>query len=141
ILLEEEIDRPAFLLLNEKKLKDYGFKVGSVVKLLDLIVKLNGEKQGSSIEKVEYCSDNNENNTYLPETASGLLRYYELWNCHYTKWPSLNEFSECLSDVKKNHIHNPFKNEKDFMKVVCRGSSRSATTCTTGGSDVYFLCP
>ncbi|CAI2196703.1 9948_t:CDS:2, partial [Funneliformis geosporum] len=139
ILLEEEIDRPAFLLLNEKKLKDYGFKVGSVVKLLDLIVKLNGEKQdespitgsqtiaqslhpnlklkGSSIEKVEYCSDNNENNTYLPETASGLLRYYELWNCHYTKWPSLNEFSECLSDVKKNHIHNPFKNEKDFMKV------------------------
>jgi len=47
ILLEEEIDGPAFLLLNEKKLKESGFKVGTVVKLADLIVKLNGEERGN----------------------------------------------------------------------------------------------
>ncbi|CAG8713628.1 2178_t:CDS:2, partial [Funneliformis caledonium] len=168
ILLEEEIDRPAFLLLNEKNLKESSFKVGTVVKPADLIVKLNGEERaslpqdespitgvvveplhksisteripdtlplllenqqtpyvksqtiaqslhpnlklkGSSIEKVEYPSDINENNTYLPETASGLLRYYKLWNCHYTKWSSLNEFSEHLSDVKKDCVHFSFK--------------------------------
>jgi hypothetical protein len=47
ILLKEEIDGPAFLLLNEKKLKDCGFKVGTVVKLANLIVKLNGEERGN----------------------------------------------------------------------------------------------
>ncbi|CAG8697976.1 8636_t:CDS:2, partial [Funneliformis mosseae] len=48
ILLEEEIDRPAFLLLNEKKLKESSFKVGTVIKLTDLIVKLNGEERDES---------------------------------------------------------------------------------------------
>ncbi|CAI2168131.1 7457_t:CDS:2, partial [Funneliformis geosporum] len=177
ILLEEEIDGSAFLLLNEKRLNDCGFKVGSVAKLADLILKLNGEERaslpqdelptagvvveplhksisterisdkltpllenqqtphvksqtiaqslhpdlklkGSSIEKVEYPNDINENNTHLPETASGLLRYYELWNCHYTKWPSLNEYSEHLSNVKKDRVHHSFKKEIEVLRKL-----------------------
>ncbi|CAI2196649.1 4303_t:CDS:2, partial [Funneliformis geosporum] len=74
--------------------------------------------KGSSIEKVEYPNDINENNTHLPETASGLLRYYELWNCHYTKWPSLNEYSEHLSNVKKDRVHHSFKKEIEVLRKL-----------------------
>ncbi|CAG8627093.1 7186_t:CDS:2 [Diversispora eburnea] len=51
------------------------------------------------------------NDTHLPENASQLLRYYELWNKPYDDWPSLREFSEYLRDVKKACVHNSFKME------------------------------
>ncbi|RHZ79669.1 hypothetical protein Glove_142g26 [Diversispora epigaea] len=44
-------------------------------------------------------SHESSNNLYLPDSASQKLRYYEIWNCHYSKWPSLNEFSNYLQEV------------------------------------------
>ncbi|CAG8596662.1 13362_t:CDS:2 [Ambispora leptoticha] len=56
-------------------------------------------------------SPSQKNDTHLPENASQLLRYYELWNKPYDDWPSLCEFSEYLRDVKKARIHHSFKME------------------------------
>ncbi|CAG8785216.1 2712_t:CDS:2, partial [Racocetra fulgida] len=57
-------------------------------------------------------------NAHLPETASDLLRYYELWNRHYTKWPSLNEFSDYLRDVPKDRVHHSFKMEVEVLRKL-----------------------
>ncbi|CAG8660466.1 16059_t:CDS:2 [Funneliformis mosseae] len=56
--------------------------------------------------------------TYLPENACQLLRYYELWNKPYDKWPSLHEFSEHLHDVKKDRAHDSFKKEIEVLKQL-----------------------
>ncbi|CAG8566636.1 12174_t:CDS:2 [Ambispora leptoticha] len=61
---------------------------------------------------------NNPVDTHLPETASGLLRYYELWNCHYTKWPGLNEYSDHLRDISKDRVHHSFKKEIEVLRTL-----------------------
>ncbi|PKC00953.1 hypothetical protein RhiirA5_504889 [Rhizophagus irregularis] len=57
-------------------------------------------------------------NIHLPENASQKLRYYELWNKHYSKWPSLNEFTNHLHNVSKDHAHSSFKREIAVLKKL-----------------------
>ncbi|GET58540.1 hypothetical protein GLOIN_2v1551395 [Rhizophagus irregularis DAOM 181602=DAOM 197198] len=57
-------------------------------------------------------------NIHLPENASQKLRYYELWNKHYSKWPSLNEFTNHLHNVSKGHAHSSFKREIAVLKKL-----------------------
>ncbi|CAG8726022.1 8616_t:CDS:2, partial [Funneliformis caledonium] len=56
--------------------------------------------------------------TYLPENASQLLRYYELWNKPYDKWLSLHEYLKHLHDVKKDLVHDSFKKEIEILKKL-----------------------
>lgn len=81
--------------------------------------------------------------TYLPENASQLLRYYGkickhiIYYCDISllmislsysyrtmeqalwyKWPSLHEYSEYLHDVKKDRVHGSFKIEIEILKKI-----------------------
>jgi len=55
---------------------------------------------------------------YLPENASKLLRYYELWNKPHDEWPSLHGYSKHLHDVKKERVHDSFKKEIKILKKL-----------------------
>ncbi|RHZ45446.1 hypothetical protein Glove_674g7 [Diversispora epigaea] len=67
---------------------------------------------------VNDSSKRNPNDTYLPENAFQLLRYYELWNKPYKNWPSLHEYSGYLHDVRKDRIHDSFKKEVEILKKL-----------------------
>ncbi|CAG8610749.1 3325_t:CDS:2 [Paraglomus occultum] len=85
----------------------------------DLVNTEHDLQIAKAIEKThDPISISEEVDAHLPEIASGLLRYYELWNCHYTKWPGLNEFSNHLRDVNKDRVHNSFKREINVLRKL-----------------------
>ncbi|CAG8618172.1 6022_t:CDS:2 [Funneliformis caledonium] len=59
---------------------------------------------------------------FLPETASQLLRYYDVWNRPHKEWPSLSEFSDHLYKVhnisKKDLVHSSFKIEIGILQKL-----------------------
>ncbi|CAG8529146.1 2784_t:CDS:2 [Ambispora leptoticha] len=85
----------------------------------DLVNAEHDLQIAKAIEKTHNpISISEEVDAHLPEIASELLRYYELWNCHYTKWPGLNEFSNHLRDVNKGRVHNSFKMEIKVLRKL-----------------------
>ncbi|RIA95704.1 hypothetical protein C1645_733828 [Glomus cerebriforme] len=59
---------------------------------------------------------------FLPETASQLLRYYDVWNRPHKEWPSINKFSDHLYEVhnisEKQLVHSSFKKEIGILQKL-----------------------
>ncbi|KAF0531630.1 hypothetical protein F8M41_011828 [Gigaspora margarita] len=139
IIRKEKIAGLDFFDLTREEFRSIGLSLGPATRLVKLITEIkelkvsphelrqqnHDLKQSGNFQENNYSDIVEENNsayTYLPENASKLLRYYDIWNRPYIEWSGLNEFSERLHKNyninEKSQIHNSFKLDIGALKKL-----------------------